>query len=228
MSPAEWLRRHKDRLVEQSRDLTAPGARRAAWVYLMVYDHGFLRSFWRNFEELAPGVYRANQPSPARLAQYAQRGITTIINLRGPSGMPPHQFEVEACAALGLELIDVPYLSARHAPEKKVLLTLVETLRTAQAPFLMHCKSGADRTSLAAAIYELVCTNASVAKARRHFSIRFIHFKWTTAGVMDHIIDRYEAACKERHLPFEDWVRDAYDDAEIQADFEASRRPARA
>jgi len=224
MSPSAWLRRHKDRLVEQSQDLAKPGARAAAWSYLMIYDHGFIRSVWRNFFEVAPGVYRANQPSPKRLEEYARLGIKTIINLRGSSGLPPHQFEVEACDALGLTLIDVPDLSARHAPEAEALLYMIEVLRTAETPLLMHCKSGADRTSLAAAIYTLIFTDASIADARRHLGLRFIHFKWTTAGVMDFIIDLFEAAAKQnRELTFEDWVRGSYDADKVQAAFEANR-----
>ena len=224
MSPSDWLRRHKDRLVEQSSDLSQPSARAAAWSYLMIYDHGVIRSVWRNFFEVAPGVYRANQPSPKRLEEYAQLGVKTIINLRGASGLPPHQFEAETCQALGLALIDVPDLSARHAPGAEVLLHVIEVLRTADKPLIIHCKSGADRTSLVAAIYALMFTQASIAEARRHFGLRFIHFKWTKAGIMDHIIDLFEAATEKKPtLTFEDWVRDAYNADEIQAAFEAKR-----
>ena len=43
----------------------------------------FLRFFYHNQAEVAPGVFRSNQPSPDRLNTWAKSGIKTVINLRG-------------------------------------------------------------------------------------------------------------------------------------------------
>ena len=50
-------------------DPTVPGNERKAWVYNNFFDHAFLRVLWTNFYQIAPGVYRSNQPTHARLAR---------------------------------------------------------------------------------------------------------------------------------------------------------------
>ncbi len=212
----------KNALAAQTQDLTSPKARWRAWLYVMIFDHGALRTFWFNHEEIAPGVHRANQPSPKRLRHYAAQGIRTLINLRGPSDLPQYRFEKSAAAELGLTLIDLPGLSARQAPARDALLNLIETLATTPKPFLIHCKSGADRTSLAAAIYLLTQTKADLATARRQFSLRYIHLRWTKAGVLDHILDTYADAHAETGLSFETWVRTEYDADTLQRRFNKS------
>lgn len=224
MSLRGWLNGHKTRLQQSTRDLSAPGARSRAWWHFMFFDHGILRTFWHNFAQIAPGVYRANQPSPKRLARYAQMGIRTIVNLRGEGDLPHHQFETEACADLGLQLICVGGLSARAAPQPAALKAAIDVLRQAEKPMLIHCKSGADRSALLSAIYLLVFENATVAQARKQFSPRFVHFKWTLTGVLDHILDSYAAAQTQSGVSFEHWLNSAYDAEEIQAEFDAGRR----
>ena len=204
-------------------DLTIPSNRRRAMVHFQIHDHATLRIFWSNLAEIAPGVFRANHPARRRFEQYAARGIKSIVNLRGASHSPHYAFEVEACRDLGLTLIDNE-LTARSAPSKESLQSLIEVFRTTQKPFLFHCKSGADRSSLAAAIYLLVFCDTDIAKARKQFSIRFIHFKWTKTGVLDHILDHYETAWRDSGILFEDWINTTYDPAEIQASFDGRRK----
>ena len=67
------------------------------WQELMLKDHGFLRVWWHNLHEIRPGVWRSNQPSPARVHAAADRGIKTIINLRGPRSDGGWRLEKEAC-----------------------------------------------------------------------------------------------------------------------------------
>ena len=101
------LQRVQDRLsAVYGSDISTPEARRAAWWHFQLSDHAFLRLLWTNFAEVAPGVFRANQPSPERLASYHAKGIRTILNLRGRSNQSFYLFEAEACARLGMTLID--------------------------------------------------------------------------------------------------------------------------
>ncbi|MFK7876041.1 MAG: sulfur transferase domain-containing protein [Paracoccaceae bacterium] len=223
MSLRARLYRHRSSLHASGTNLENPNARRRAWKYVMIYDHGILRSFWTNFSKVAREVYRANQPSPDRLKTYRDQGIKTILNLRGASANPPYLFAKDACAKLGLHLIDVPSFSARQAPSRDTLQTILNALQTCEKPVLMHCKSGADRTSLAAVVY-LLSQGASVDSARKHLSIRFIHFKWTKTGVMDHIVDCFEEAQAKTDCSFQDWLDADYDGAKIQASFDAKRK----
>lgn len=223
MSLRARVRTAKLRWAASARDLDNRAAKKRAVWYLLFFDHGILRSVWRNFAEIAPGVFRANHPSPEMMVRYMRRGIRTIVNLRGTSEEPPYFLERMACARLELTLVDVMGLSARQAPPRESLLTALEALRSAEKPVLMHCKSGADRTSLISAVYLLAECGASVRQARKQFSPRFIHFKWTATGVLDHILDTFEAAQTATGIGFEDWLRTDYDPAQIQHSFDAER-----
>jgi len=199
-------------------------ATRSGKWYTLFYDHGILRLLWTNTCEIAPGVFRSNQPDPARLEKLAARGIKTIVNLRGTSSLPQYTLEKDTCAALGLALIDVDGFSARSAPIRKVLQNVIHAMETAEKPMVFHCKSGADRTSLAAVLYLLAIEKASIAQARKQLSLRFIHLKWTKTGVLDRILDLYETAHLANGASFKDWLETDYDHKQIQRDFDADRK----
>ena len=80
-----------------------PGTRRGLrdWTELIFKDHGFLRIWWHNLHEVAPGMWRSNQPGPSRVHAAAGMGIRTIINLRGPRDDGGWRLEAEACAQEG-------------------------------------------------------------------------------------------------------------------------------
>ena len=98
------------------------GSRRGLvdWTELILKDHGFLRLYWHNEHEIAPGMWRCNQPSPSRIRKAADRGIRTIINLRGPRADGGWRLEAEACDRYGLTLMDFTARS-RAAPDKQML-----------------------------------------------------------------------------------------------------------
>src|SRR5688572_5587837 len=85
---------------ETAWDLRDPGSRRrASWHYHLV-DHAILRHHWTNMDEVAPGVWRSNQPTHGRLKALKAKGVRTVINLRGHGEESFHLFERESCAAL--------------------------------------------------------------------------------------------------------------------------------
>lgn len=149
-------------------------------------------------------------------------GINTILNLRGAGHSAAHLFEVESCRALGLDLVSVS-LRARLAPERDAVLGLFEAFRTIEKPFLMHCKSGADRAGLASALYVLAY-GATVAQARRHLSFRYLHVRASRTGVLDHILDLYEARQAETAIGIEKWFATEYDARAADAGFDAIYR----
>ena len=94
----------------------APAGKRRGlrdWTELIFKDHGFLRVWWHNLHEIAPGMWRSNQPGPGRVLAAAQMGVRTIINLRGPRDDGGWQLEAEACAAARDE-DDLPLKEARR------------------------------------------------------------------------------------------------------------------
>ena len=121
--------------------------RHAFWI-----DHEFLRFFYHNKAEVAPGVFRSNQPSPDRLKTWAKSGIKTVINLRGASNQGSYFLELQKCKDLGIKLIDHPLYATRLASSKE-LLGLADIFEKVNYPILLHCKSGADRAGIAASLY---------------------------------------------------------------------------
>src|SRR5690606_20891035 len=99
-------------------------------------------------------LYRSNHPSPRQLRTAAKRfGIRTVINLRGMrESCGSDALGREAATALGLVQIDAP-LESRGAPHKDRVLRLAGIFREMKEPALLHCKSGADRTGLAAGLW---------------------------------------------------------------------------
>lgn len=217
-----WRRNLRDGLKVNT--LATAEDRRKAHRYMLWIDHEILRIPWANFAQVAPGVYRSNQPTRARLERYAARGIKTILFLRATSPVPPYLFARENCAALGLTLVERS-LSARSAPKRERLMDLIETFPTLEKPFLMHCKSGADRASLASVIWLLTQEGASVAQARKMLSPRFIHFKWTKTGILDYMLDTYEARTARAPIGFAEWVATEYDADALQAGFDNKVTP---
>lgn len=206
-----------------ARDPSDPALRRAAWWHYQLMDHAFLRALWTNFAQIAPGVYRSNHPSPARLARYRNRGIRAIITLRGGLTKAAGTFEREACRALGLTLHEVYGFSAVRLPGVTQIDALEATFRATEKPFVIHCKSGSDRTGLAAALYLLLIEGAPVEQAARQLSWRFIHFPWTRTGVLDAMLATYGADHAQTGIGFRAWLDTRYDPEAITRAFDAGR-----
>ena len=210
-----------DKSIKPGSDITDPVQRRIAHRHMLWKDHGILRTFWTNFGEVAPGVYRSNHPGHNRLEAYKRMGIRAVLNLRGTPQMAHHLFEVESCAALGLQLISVS-LHARHAARREGMLDLFKAFDQIERPFVMHCKSGADRAGLASALY-LLDKGASVEDARKQLSLRYLHLKFTRTGIQDHMLDFFEARQAEGPITIRDWVRDEYDPEALIRSFARKR-----
>lgn len=121
-------------------------------------------------------VYRSNQPSVSQLEAYTrQHGIRSVINLRGAKpGTAWYEAEIASARALNLvhydfAMSDSDELSSDRARE------LVELMARAEKPLLIHCKAGADRTGLAAALYLAKLAGATEAQAEGQISIRYGH-----------------------------------------------------
>ncbi|MEO1640974.1 MAG: tyrosine-protein phosphatase [Pseudomonadota bacterium] len=203
-------------------DITDPVERRKSYWHVRWLDHGIFRTFWHNFEEIAPGVYRSNQPDHKRFAAYAKLGIKGVLNLRGEAKQPHYLFEVESTEKLGLELITVG-LSARKAPKAKPLLQLISAFDTIQRPFLIHCKSGADRTGLAAALYLMIHEGKTVDAVRNQLSFRYLHIRRSSTGVLDHFLDMYAARNAQDPIGIVDWITTEYDPQVLTESFAAKQ-----
>lgn len=218
-----WLDKKERRLRHSfGRDITDPVERVRSLRHYNWLDHGILRYRWHNFDEVAPGVYRSNHPHHARFEAYAKMGIKAVLNLRGVSAQSHYLFEEESCRALGLDLVTV-HLGARHAPDQHRLVALVEAFDTLPKPFMMHCKSGADRTGLAAAFYLLLYTDATDAEVRRQLSFKYLHIRKSSTGILDHVLETYLAARDATGIGLRAWIATGYDKPAVVAAYKAKK-----
>lgn len=201
-------------------DISTPWKRLTSMLHFQFMDHAALRHLWTNFDQVADGVYRSNQPDMRRLRNMKKRGIKTILNLRGEGKNAHYLFEKENCEKLGLTLVSRAF-NARSAPGREQLLELIELFPTLERPFLLHCKSGADRAGFMSVLYLLTQENASLEEAREHLSFKYLHLKSTATGILDHVLDLYEPYAEE--MTFAHWIEHHYDEEQTTASFAAKR-----
>ena len=201
-------------------DISTPEARRAAWWHFQLSDHAFLRVFWTNLHQIAPGVYRSNQPSPQRLHRWKRTlGLNSILNLRGAVDQGFYLFEAEACHDLNITLHNLR-LFAKQPPSREILQELAAVFTTMQKPFLIHCKSGSDRTGLAAALYLLLIEHRPIAEAQRQLSLYYLHIANSEAGIQDHLLRLYAHAQSTTGIVFADWLATVYDPMQVSLSFQ--------
>lgn len=191
-------------------DLETRQGRFWAYVHFNLMDHAFFRIFWTNMYEIAPDVYRSNQPSPRRIKRWKDKGIQTIVNLRGLEKQAHGLLEAEACENLGIDLICIKF-GARHAPRKHLLLELFEIFEDLKTPVVFHCKSGADRAGFVSVLYLHVMLGQPMEYAARQLSIRHFHVDFTPTGVLDYVLRVYLERDKRQPISFRDWVVSEYD-----------------
>ncbi len=99
-------------------------------------------------------LYRSATLQPERLREVIQsRGIRTIVNLRGRNESSAwYREEARVAGETDVKLIDLPWSASRELTDAQVA-AFFEVLADAPRPILIHCRSGADRTGLAAALY---------------------------------------------------------------------------
>ena len=198
--------------------LDDPVVRRSAERHAWWIDHGVLRSLYTNSFEIAKGVYRSNQPSPARIEYLFSKGVRTIVNLRGASDQGAFLLEKDMCNRLGIKLIN-HQLAASSLKSKEVLLQLCEIFKRTKTPILMHCKSGSDRAGLAAAIYLIVVNGVDPRIAAKQLSIKYLHLRWYITGVLDYMMSEYVKAFENKGICFEKWLEKEYNRDELLETF---------
>lgn len=181
--------------------------------FAAIVDHGWLRRHWRNEGRIDEGLYRSNHPDAAALALWQARGIRQVISLR-PAHSAVHALEAEACRALGLRLLNAP-MTAREAPRVVGLLALLDFFDTlhlpSAGPTLIHCKSGADRTGLAAAIWAIHVQGRPVGEAKKALSFRYLHVRASRTGVLDRFLEAYEVRLTKGPIDLRTWIETEYD-----------------
>lgn len=140
-----------------------------AWIgYFKIYG---------NFHQVDTNLYRSAQLYNFNLPHYIQKyNIKSVINLRGSSKDAQwYQDEIHIAKKYDITHYDFGLPDRRVIPLEK-MDTLVALMRQAPKPLLIHCKAGADRTSLASALYLYAIQKDR--NAQNAISITYGHFPW--------------------------------------------------
>lgn len=159
-----------------------------------------------NFHTVFPGeLYRSAQPMPEQIDEYAKRyGIKTIINLRGEDdGSDWYQGEVAESKALGITHIDFR-MSAGTELTQAQAEQLIDIMRTAEKPLLIHCRRGADRTGLASALYVAAIKKSGESQAEAQLLPIYGHLSipFTPPYAMDRTWQMVESSIFHHHTSF--------------------------
>jgi hypothetical protein len=172
--------------------------------------------FQGNFGVVDPGlVYRSAQPTSDLPRLIREYHLSSILNLRGGSASNPwYVSEVRLTRDNSVVFYDLP-LSAIRRPTRRELILLLDVLERAAYPLLIHCKSGSDRTGLAAALYLLSRRGESPEQALGAFSLKYGHIPICGPNHLHEPLLEYGSWLKSRglsHTPprFRSWVEHLY------------------
>ena len=96
-----------------------------------------------------------------------------------------------------------------------------EIYQTVEYPALIHCKSGSDRTGIAAALYRILILNQTVKEASDELHWSYGHIKTSHTGVLDYFLECYVSHSEKQKISFLDWVKD-YDPVSLNNEFRSS------
>lgn len=133
---------------------------------------------FNNFHEVLPGeLYRSAQLSPAEIIDYKKHyGIKTIVNLRGENkGEAWYDAEVAQAKQEGITHIDYMMLSENQLSYDDAM-HLIDIMAKAPKPLLIHCQAGANRTSLASALYMAAIKKKGEFESEQQLSLLYGYF----------------------------------------------------
>jgi protein tyrosine phosphatase (PTP) superfamily phosphohydrolase (DUF442 family) len=172
--------------------------------------------FYANLGVVDAGrVIRSAQPTTQLARWIRDYHLQSILNLRGGELTDSwYRAEVETANAGALAYYDLP-LSATRRPTRRELLMLIDVLEHCRYPLLIHCKSGADRTGLASALYRIVKRGESPVQAATSFSYEFGHIPIGGTEHLHEPLAEYSSWLNARRLAstperFRDWIKNQY------------------
>ena len=157
-----------------------------------------------NFHSIVAGeAYRSGQLTYDEFVHYIGRyNIKSILNLRGTNkGSDWYEDEQAAARRMHVKLIDYGISANKDVPDGDIK-TLMRIVSDAPKPILIHCKGGADRSGLIAALY-LYSLGRTADESSRQLSVTYGHISfWNTTQAMDRTFWRYVGAHAPDRLAF--------------------------
>lgn len=203
-------------------DMSTPWTRLLGYLDMLFVDHGFIRAIYSNTHRVSPRMYRSAQLTPYQITRAAKRGIKTIVNLRGARDCGSYLLQKEICARHGITMIDYP-LSSRDAPRQTDLRQLKEIFGQIEYPALLHCKSGADRAGLGAALFLALAENRPIEDAAAQLHWKYGHLRQAKTGILDHFFEVYRQRNARQPIDLLVWAESEYDPEALKRDFHAKR-----
>ena len=128
-----------------------------------------------NFHKIDNNAYRSAQLFSFNMPYYVEKHhIKSILNLRGTDNKF-YKDEINISKKYNIAHYDYS-ISASHIQTMKAMNKIVDIIKNAPKPILIHCKAGADRTSLATALYLYSIKKDIIAS--KAFSLKYLHFPW--------------------------------------------------
>ncbi|MDH4133990.1 MAG: dual specificity protein phosphatase family protein [Gammaproteobacteria bacterium] len=116
-----------------------------------------------NLHKVSDTLYRSAQPTAEGMRNLKALGIRTVINLRA------FHSDRELLDATGLHGEHI-YMKTWHPEQADVVRFLKLATDSAQAPVLVHCQHGADRTGTMVALYRMAVQGWSQEEATREMA----------------------------------------------------------
>lgn len=139
-------------------------------------------------------AYRSAQLDEDALTHYiASYKIKSILNLQGPNmNAKWYVDELRLSSQVGIVHHDLS-ISANRMVSDEELSAIVNIMRKTPKPILIHCRSGADRAGLVAALYQYAIAGKAAQEASNQLSILYGHFPFlgNSTVMMDRSFWRY-------------------------------------
>jgi protein tyrosine/serine phosphatase len=142
-----------------------------------------LLQYHGNFHAVKEGAfYRSAQLDKEELHRVVRdHRIRSVLNLRGAHpGQGWYDDEIAVAQELGVAHYDYG-LSAYRFVTRRQIGEVLDIIRNAPKPLLVHCKSGADRAGLVSALYRFAEEGTSVDQADQQLSLIYGHFPYLTS-----------------------------------------------
>jgi protein tyrosine/serine phosphatase len=137
------------------------------------------------FAVLAHGLYRGGQPTPEGFQILKDRGVKTIINLRAEDNS-----EQTLVQKLGMKYIRIPVDQVRpwsRIPESAIAKYFELVNNPQNYPIFFHCRRGADRTGIFAALYRIAVQHWDAPQA--YDEARNIGMRWFYVALKSQIYE---------------------------------------
>ncbi len=128
-----------------------------------------------NFHKVDNDIYRSAQLFSFNMPYYVQKyKIKSMLNLRGVDNRF-YEDEIKISKENNITHYDFG-IGDREVQSLETMKKIVKIIKNAPKPILIHCKAGADRTSLATALYLYTTGRKDMAKSS--FSPIYLHFPY--------------------------------------------------